>query len=262
MDSPEIIAAKRLAAGPLGQEHARVALLYTRSVTFGLRPVRGRPPKINTASAILLDLGQGPFALTCHHVLDEYRSGGSSKNSVFQIANTELDLDTTLIDQSPRLDLASIRLTSAQVRSMSPPGEIGCSIYTPSDWPHRPPSPGDFVAFGGFPGKTRTVKNHQDIDFTSWSVGASLVNAASDFQIVSSLERRYWVSARGGPDAMTLDDLGGMSGCPALVHRRLPSGLWTWDLVGVLRSYSDGLDTVYFSPLTALNADGTLVHPP
>ena len=61
------------AAGPLGQELAKFPLLFSAAVVFGNSPARDRPTNINTATATLVNFGNGPICITCYHVIEEYR---------------------------------------------------------------------------------------------------------------------------------------------------------------------------------------------
>ena len=108
-DADKVAQAKKLAAGPLGEALSKFPLLFAKVAFFGDRPSRNWPAKINNGTITLVDLGNGPLGLTCHHVLKEYRKVRDATPGVtFQIGNVEIDPLEQLIDENRRLDLATI----------------------------------------------------------------------------------------------------------------------------------------------------------
>lgn len=247
-----------MAAGPLGEEMAKFPLLFASALIFGQRPLRNRPAEINSATITLLDLGNGPLGITCHHVLDEYRNRRNlDSRIIFQVRNTELDPQAQLIDENAKIDLATIRLTDSQVKSIISCGKIGSCIFQPSSWPPPPLKKGEFVAFGGFPGSIRSLASFDEIEFPSWSSGASQVSSVSDLQFISAFEREYWVSSFGEKYHMDSRALGGMSGGPAFINR----GLY-WDLAGIVSQYHEDYDAMLFASARIVRPDGTIEQPP
>jgi hypothetical protein len=250
--------AGKLAGGALGEKLAKFPLLFTLAAFFGRRPSRAKASNVRNGSVTLVDLGEGPLALTCQHVIACFRRIRKCTDKVvFQIGNVELDPLDQLIDENARLDLASIRLTHEQVNEITLEGGMGLCVFKPVSWPPQTLSEGDFVAFGGFPGELKTVRSFDELEFGSWSSGASKVCSVSDFQFVSLFERDYWVKSFGRQYHMDLRALGGMSGGPAFINR----GLY-WELVGIIFNYHENYDTVIFSSLSVLNTDGTIQPPP
>lgn len=119
----------------------------------------------------------------------------------------------------------------------------------------RAPGPreGEYVAFGGFPGDWRSVKSMDELEFNSWSSGATEISSVSENQFVCKFEREYWVAAIGDDDGIAFSKLGGLSGGPALVDR----GLY-WDLIGIISQYHEKYDAMFFPLLSAVNIDGTI----
>ena len=250
--------AKALAAGALGEKLAKFPLLFSKAAFFGRRPSAIRKSKVRNGTVTLVDLGEGPLALTCHHVIACFRRIRKCTNKVvFQIGNVELDPLEQLVDENARLDLAAIRLTHEQVTKITSEGEIGSCVFTPAEWPPPMLVEGDFVAFGGFPGRLRVAASSDELEFSSWSSGASKVCSVSEHQFVSYFERDYWVQSFGSQYRMGLRALGGMSGGPAFINR----GLY-WDLVGIIFNYHENYDTVMFASLRAMHTNGTIQQPP
>lgn len=96
-----------------------------------------------------------------------------------------------------------------------------------------------------------------ELDFPSWSSGASLVSSVSDWQFVSAFERDYWVTSFAARHRLDLRDLGGLSGGPAFINR----GLY-WDLVGIVSEYHETYDAMFFASLRQVQRDGTIDLPP
>lgn len=260
MDTPDdqaVEEAKRAVAGPLGEKLAKFPLLFAKTVFFGQRPSRANPTEIRNGTITLVDLGTGPCGITCQHVVESYRRLLVETNrAVFQIGNVELDPVRQLVDENDRLDLAVIRLTGEQARAITSEGEIGSCFFRPKAWPCQPPERGLFVAFGGFPGKLKEVISFDELEFRSWSSGASEISSVSDYQFVSAFDRENWVGSYGNKVNLDLTALGGMSGGPAFISR----GLY-WDLVGVVSEYHENYDTVVFSSTSRVQADGTIEPP-
>ena len=258
MDEAEVAKAKRLAAGPLGEKMAKFPLLFAKPVFFGQRPSRTHPSEIRNGTITLVDLGTGPLGITCQHVIASYRKERANLDRViFQVGDVDFDPNEQLIDENQRLDLATIRLTEKQVKAITSEGEIGSCVFHPKEWPRPLTKKGDFVAFGGFPGSLRTVLSFDELEFGTWSSGASEVSSASDFQFGSVFEREFWVKSFGERYRMDLNALGGMSGGPAFIKREP-----YWDLVGIVSQYNENYDTVFFASLRPIRPDGKIEPPP
>jgi len=249
--------AKRAVAGPLGEKMARFPLLFAKAAFFGQRPSRARPAEIRSGTITLADLGAGPIGITCQHVIAHYREQKKKFDDVlFQIGNVEVDPQSQLVDEDARLDLAVLRLSEEQACAITSEGEIGSCFFRPKSWPSPTPVEEQFVAFGGFPAKLKTVVSFDELEFGSWSSGGSKLSSVSEDRLVSAFERSYWVSPSGARSHMDLTALGGMSGGPAFINR----GLY-WDLVGIVSDYNENYDAVLFASATRIRQDGTIGPP-
>lgn|SRR5574341_1023309 len=258
VDAADVARAKALAAGPLGEKMAKFPLLFAKAAFFGQRPSRTRPTEVRNGTITLANLGNGPLAITCQHVIAGYREKRANLDRViFQIGDVDLDPVAQLIDENQRLDLATIGLTEKQVKAITSDGEIGSCVFEPISWPPPIPNEGEFIAFGGFPGSLRSVISFDELEFGSWSSGASEISSVSEFQFASTFEREFWVRSFGNKHHMDLNALGGMSGGPAFIKRTL-----YWDLVGIVTQYHENYDTVFFAPLRSIRPGGTIECPP
>jgi hypothetical protein len=162
LDPAEVAKAKALAAGPLGEKMGKFPLLFAKAAFYGQRPSRKAPMKVNNGTVTLVDVGSGPVAVTCWHVIDDFRTKKKTDDIIFQLGFVDLDPQEQLIDESERLDLATIRLTEQQAKAITSEGEIGSCVFKPKSWPPPMPQTGEFVAFGGFPGSLRTILSFDD----------------------------------------------------------------------------------------------------
>lgn len=241
----------------LDEQLAKFPMRFTTSVIVGPKPSVGTSIKVNTASAVLVDLGEGPLAITCQHVVAEAiepLANGEQKR--FQIGGCVIDLNERLVHQSEELDIATIRLETGELEEVVNSHEIGALVFTPASWPPEPPKDGDAIAFGGFPGSLREAKDFNEIEFGSWSTGGAIVNSSSDRQFLTHFERENWLVAFGNPHGLALVDLGGMSGGPAFALRGMH-----WDLVGIVKEYHEAYDAMFFASLRWVRSNGTILHP-
>jgi hypothetical protein len=230
---------------------AKFPLRFAQAVLFGDGPVRSGVPIIRNATASLLDLGAGPLAVTCHHVIQEYRLRAEHRPSLFQIGDCRLDPLQQLIFEDDALDLAAIALTPAQARQVAGGGDTGSSFFSPATWPPEPVCEGDYIAFGGFPGELRRVDGHDSVTFSSFSNGASRVPLVRDTYFVSQFEREYWVTSFWNLDSPDLRKLGGLSGGPAFILRKLH-----YDFVGLMYEFSEDYEVLYFRHANVLTTLG------
>ncbi len=256
---PELVKrAKEQAAGPLGRELAKFPLRFAAAGFFGKRPVRDRPVEVNHGTMTLVELGGRRMAVTCSHVLKKYREISDDSSTLFQISGRELDPLERIIGESPDLDLVSIDLSDIDVDELVRGEEIGSCFFVPRDWPPKQLQSGDFVAFGGFPGKWRRYPSWDEIVFDSWSSGACGVASVREEYFVCQFEREYWVESFniGGHEGMELDDIGGLSGGPVFILRGL-----RFELVGVIYEFSSEFDLMYVRPTQLIREDGTFCPP-
>jgi hypothetical protein len=257
-EEAKIKKAKELALGPIGQCLSRFPLLFAQAAFFGQRPSRTQMVAVRNGTMTIADLGTGPLGITCQHVIARYREMIEKvEGVVFQVGSLEVNPVDQIIGEDASIDLATIRLTPEQVRAITEEGTIGSCVFQPSLWPPPAPKEGEYVAFGGFPGTLRTVASFDELDFRSWSCGASYISSVSEFHFVSKFEREYWVNSFGAGDYMDFTNFGGLSGGPAFIQR----GLY-WDLVGIVSEYHKNYDAVRFASTRVLRPDGTIESPP
>lgn len=247
--------AKKIAAGPLGREISKFPLRFAVAALFGQRPTSKCVSDVRNGTVCLVDLGCGPIAITCSHVLEEYkRKLEKNEQTIFQIGDLEVEPLKKLIDESKALDLATINLNGENLEKIANGEEIGACFFRPVRWPPNEIKEGDFVAFGGFPGRWRQQPVRGEIVFASFSIGACRVASVMEDHIVCQFEREYWVSSMNTRPGEELRDLGGLSGAPVFILRDL-----YWELIGIVYEFSPEFDLMYARPTKFLKEDGTII---
>ena len=107
---------------------------FAKPVYVGEPPSNDHPLTVNSGTVSLLDLGYGPLAVTCFHVIEAYRDKlKQSSRCVFMIASCPLDPIAQLVGENRALDLAIIRITYEQAHEITKKNiGIGEHFY-PSD---------------------------------------------------------------------------------------------------------------------------------
>ena len=215
--------------GPLGREMAKYPLRFCKAAFFGVPPSRLMPMAVSNGTATLIDVGRGPIAITCAHVLEGYREMlENSPNCFFQIGYCRLDPFAQLVSISTDLDCATLKLTEDQANEITRNSNgIGEMFYMEVVWPLGRVRAGDFVAFGGFPGDYREHVSADTISFGSYSSGATLVTSAHDDYFVCQFEREQWVTHFSEEEPAKIR---GLSGGPVFVLRHSPAGLMSYIL--------------------------------
>ncbi len=250
--------AKGLAAGPYGKQVSKFPLLFAKAAFFGQRPSPKRATKIRNGSISLVEIGNRPYGITCHHVVEEYRLYREQHDDViFNIGHVELDPVNQLVDTDQKIDIALIELTNDQIIQLTSEGEIGSQVYKPAKWPPSQPQKDEFVIFGGFPGSFRVVESFNEIVFYSWSSGGSRIDAGGGTRFISAFERDHWISSFGEKHNLELKDLGGMSGGPAFIKRE-----FHFEFVGILTDYEKNYDTVFFASAQTIKENGQITKAP
>jgi hypothetical protein len=150
------------------------------------------------------------------------------------------------------MDLASFRLSDV---ILAPAGffERQDAATVPT-WPPTPPSEGDVVMFGGYPGIYRQ-ESVENVDFMfTWFAGK--VASASDNQVGMVL--KIETSKSFSPTrVLPHPDLGGWSGGPVFTVVD-SNGIERLELSAIIYEYSQAYEIAFAHPLSDLAEDGTL----
>lgn len=244
---------------PLIRELSRFALRFAAPVLFGPLPRKQECQTLNNGTATLLSFGEKRYAVTCSHVIDGYRQKLKDDPSIiFQIGNHKLNPVSRIIDENQELDLATIDLSGIDVDRLETLPNVGSSFHEPSRsrWPPAEVKQGNFVAFGGFPGKWRKQPSSIDVEFGIFSSGACHVASVFEDHIVCQFERQHWISSWQEGPPKDMRDLGGLSGSPVFAIRQL-----NLEFIGIAYVFSKDYDLLYIRPAKYLNTDGSIVKP-
>lgn len=254
-DPERVRKAKAVAAGPLGQEMGKFPLRFARPVFFGQKPSKSEPIRINNGTITFVQFEELLIGITCSHVIDKYKQISRGENCIFQIGHLEFDPLERIIDESTELDLVSIDLNGLNFTQTINGIEIGSGFFVPAYWPPKEVVPGDYVAFGGFPGEWRKYPEWNSIVFDTWSSGGSEVSSVHDQYFICQFKRKYWVESfnYNYREGLDLKKLGGLSGGPVFIHRDVH-----WDLVGIISEFSEELDLMYIKSVNLISDDGKI----
>lgn len=230
---PEIAdeaAARAVMAGGLGRAELEFVASLTAPLFWVIQHDDGAY-QVRNGSAFFLDAGNGPFAVTAHHVLEGWRRHRESDNVVaFQIGDETLDLAgrNAIIATHAGMDIATFRITAEEVAAIGHTVLTGCQ----NEWPPQPPEEGRGVYYAGFPGAERIWLSQNEISFGVAPTGG-VASSVSEKDVSSLVSREHLIDVMGCGDLPENYDCGGMSGGPMLmvVERR---GLRSWALAGVI----------------------------
>ncbi len=243
-----------LTAGPLGREMTKFPLKFAEPVFFGSSPAHGAMTELNNGTASLVDFGKGTIAVTCYHVLEPYKLVRRQKpEPTFQIGNLKFDPLTQVIDESESLDIVTISIKDDQLEELLVKGDKGKLIFKPHKWPPNEVKESDFVAFGGFPGDWREQMSRSEIAFNTYSSGGCRVASVADDHFVCQFEREYWIKTLDFQGSENLRCLGGMSGGPVFILRKL-----YWEFVGIIFEFSEAFELMFIRPAKLINSDGSI----
>lgn len=222
--------AKALMKAGLG----KAELDFVVSVTAPLYWVMRRDGKlrVRNGSAFFLNAGEGPFGVTAAHVVTGWREDCIAHEVVSTQLGHDLALDfggrNALIDEHEGIDIATFRITDAEIRG------LGKTILTGYQrvWPPGPPQRDKGVYYCGFPGKETLWMAPDAISF-GIAAGSGIATSVSDLDVSSLIERNHLIDVVGNGLPKERFDFGGISGGPMLTvveHR----GLRSWQLAGVI----------------------------
>lgn len=248
--------ARAMAAGPVGEALVKHPLYYAKPVFFGGRPRRTETTTVSNGTITFLQLEKCVIGVTCAHVIQGFRDMQSNLgNALFQIGNVELNPLNQLIAEHQGFDLATISLSSSQLKRLLAQEGIGSRVIKPAQWPPQPVTEDNCVMLGGFPGALRELDNFDELSFGTFSAAGISVASSYDDYFTCQFERDYWVRSLRGNSKLPnhLQDLGGMSGGPVFVDRG-----HHFEFVGVIYEFSPAFDIMFCRPASLIQPDGSI----
>ena len=143
---------KAIIAGGLGRYELELVTSWCTplywAVRDGPRTVRSR-----NGTAFFLDAGEGLFGVTACHVIDGWTHSRANEDAgSLRLAGNgtsiPIDLDKSVIAMDRKIDIATFRVTEADVRSLGKQVLTGCQ----KTWPPGPPHERGGVYYCGYPG--------------------------------------------------------------------------------------------------------------
>lgn len=225
---------------------------------------------ISNGTAFIVDLGEGPFGVTAHHVIEKALSPEVGTVGLFPkrfkkpaVPLVEMPaFGDRIIDGNSDRDIATFRVTGDEV------ARLGVSTLTTQ--PSMPTEGAGGIGFIGYPGTQRDIvsihRGQEGPEMTlSWAVfpGFGVAASVSDRQITFQFDRSELTDPPSGfspPDPNL--NVGGMSGGPLLKKCETSSGIEYWAPAGVitqgeLREDLNG-GFLFASRLDGLQKDGSL----
>lgn len=225
---------------------------FARPVYFGQRDPHSNKLQVASGTGGLLRLGDKFLGITCQHVIKAYRAAKlEGRADFFYFGDAAIDPDSSVIDESERLDLVVFDLTDVAART---PFLRESNFYEPRHWPPDEIDESDVLAFVGFPGEWREQEGRLDLYFYKMNYGAASIESVSEERICSRLaldEVTYFVRNKTG-----FQSAGGLSGAPVFAWRR--GVILTGELVGFVYEYQAAFDLLFIRRATCIQASGKL----
>lgn len=209
--------------------------------------------EFHTATVTLVDLGYGPLAVTCAHVIIDYLAGWKAGNASIRVGNIRID-PSQLAGLDKDIDLATIHLSDGQAADLVSEGGIATQFYQPTRWPPDPVKEGEAVAIGGFPAEWRQKRSETlEIILPYYGIGATPITSASErlFGCRFERERWIWMSRNAGLTNLTMP--GGLSGAPVFAERRLHRAL-----VGIVTDFPENWDIMLMAHAHWIQENGSI----
>ena len=166
----------------------------------------------HTATATLVDLGHGPLAVTCAHVITDYLEMWRAERALVRVGNIRVS-PSQLAGLDKEVDLATIRLSDEQAADLVSDEGSPAEFYQPTRWPSDPARKGESVAIGGFPAQWRQKRSEtREMILPYYGIGATSVTSASERQFGCAFEREHWIWMSRNAELADLTMLGGLFG--------------------------------------------------
>ena len=205
-------------------------------------------------SLFFLDLGGPTFAVTADHVLASYLKAKSEEPRLLcSIAGLILSPEERLIDRDPELDLATFRVSRAEL------ARIGRRPYAcpPAQWPPVPPHPEEVVFFAGFLKRDRKVRGDGSVRFRTTLVRARITDV-NDRHLACTFDREDGLEFSTGTEAPVPLVLRGASGAP--LWARADGPLVPWRPAGIAKKCLERHGVLVAIRPDVISTDGTLIR--
>ncbi|MFM7344759.1 MAG: hypothetical protein ACKO1J_05235 [Tagaea sp.] len=186
-----------------------VAPIYWSSDPYDANTVK------NNGSCFAIEIDGLHLGVTAQHVVAAYLAARDMDSSTqLMIRNTPIDnWAERFIDGDEGLDLATFRLTAAEIEQIS----FRPFVHTAQSWPPPPPKLGATISMTGYPGIDRNVVDRRTVEFLGISHVVVVTNIDPDCLEIK-MERNDLTNLDGTPIQSLEYDFGGFSGAPVLIE--------------------------------------------
>jgi hypothetical protein len=222
--------------------------MFAKSISIGTAD------EFHNATVTLVELGAGPLAITCAHVIADYYEKWKAGTALIRIGNVSVS-PSQLAGLDTDVDLATIRLSDEQAADLVSEDGLTVQFYQPgARWP-KSATTGESVAIGGFPGQWRQRRpDTRELLLGYYGIGATSVTTAHDRHFCCQFEREHWIWMQRNTDLPDLTMLGGLSGGPVFADRHLHRAL-----VGIVTEIGEkGCDIMFISHVHWIQTDGSI----
>jgi hypothetical protein len=224
---------------------------------------------VKNGSLFFMDAGEGVFAVTASHVVEECLNDARSPMFVQCMIGSHgpgrtayIYLGERVIASHPGMDIATLRVSRPEVEKM------GRSFLAGSQktWPPRLAEVDRGVTYCGFPGNERRWLARRELSW-GYVTMAGYATSVHETCVSVQIEREKLMRVFGNEDMPENFDFGGMSGRPVLAIVQTPT-LRSWIPAGVIfqgpnpsgdpAESIQGLEIIRARPVHFINPDGTL----
>jgi hypothetical protein len=270
--NPELLTAEekaeaiRLVMDGLGKAELELVGSYPSPLVWTINDERGLK-RMKGGTVFFLDTGVSTFAVTAAHVVQEYFKDSNYPGVHCSIAcdgnrPLRIPLGDRIIDASSEIDIATFRVTPAEIGYLNRPVLRG---YV-REWPPKPAQVDSPATYCGFPGLGRRPIE-RGVVFGAVPM-AGMVSSSHETMTSILIEREHLVRLLGDDDMPENFNFGGMSGGPllAIVQAEV---MRVWRPAGVIiqgpnpgdapgQDAIPGLEIIRARPIHFIKADGCL----
>jgi hypothetical protein len=219
------------------------------------------PKRLRGGSCFALRFDTGIIGITADHVIKAYElAQREMREPICLLRTVRLNLLEALIDRDAQLDLATFRVTEAQLNASE-----AIAIDCRDEWPPPIPDRGREISFGGYPEELTKVCGADGVEFR-FAVHITPIDDITDRNIVATYDPARDSRVRAAPEMSELGaNWSGCSGGPVLMHVERAGRHRVFAIGAIVegpgKSATGALgdfDRFIFRRLHCVNVDGTL----
>ena len=231
----------------LGNYLAEFPMIHSAPIYFGNPNEAGL--KINNGTGSLLKRDRRLFVATNHHVVDEYRERCRSEAGIsLEVGGLTVDaLEERVCFEDDAADVVVIDFSDRQVTDFGMFGDVPTQFHEIGEIDPGEQQKGKVVAFGGYPGAFRVQVSTNEVNFHTFSSGASIVEEVTERMIVVNIDHSESKITSLSPKAPPAK-LGGLSGGPVFLISSV-RGLTTFRFAGIISECSNDFNVMFAKPV-------------